>query len=203
MESLAPFGLAFVALLVAVDAAAAVPVFVALTEHDDAKERARTLRLSVVTALLAGLGFMLVGRALFRALGVTVADFQVAGGAVLFAISVNDILRSKEDRRLANAQSPSGVGVVPLGVPLLVGPAVLTTLLSSVDGYGAIPTLVAFVANMALAWAILSRAEWITRVIGVAGTKGVAKLMSLLMAAIGVMMIRRGVHALLEQGLLG
>ena len=202
MDSVHPYLLAFVALFVAVDAVAVVPVFVSLTEDDSSEDRARTLRLSVMTALIAGLGFMAVGRAVFTALGVTVADFQVAGGAVLFAISVNDILRSKEDRRLANA-SPAGVGVVPMGVPLLVGPAVLTTLLSSVDGFGPLATLAAFVLNMGVAWAILSRAEWITRVVGTAGTKGIAKLMSLLMAAIGVMMIRRGLETILAPGALG
>lgn len=201
MEAFAPLALAFVALFVAVDVAAAVPAFITLTEGQSAAERARTLRASVLTALVAGLSFMAVGRAIFRVLGVTVADFQVAGGAVLFAISLNDILRSKEDRRLANAAPAAGVGVVPLGVPLIVGPAVLTTLLSAADTFGAAATLVGFLANLVVAWAVLGRSEWITRVIGAAGTKGVAKVMSLLMAAIGVMLVRRGLETLIAGGL--
>lgn len=191
--SASPYLLAFIPLFVAIDAAAVVPVFLALTEDQERQERALTLKLSVLTGLLAGLGFLALGRAVFSVLGVTVADFQVAGGAVLFVISVTDLVHSKEDRRLANT-SP---GVVPLGVPLIVGPAVLTTLLGSVTTYGLVETLVSFVVNMALAWAILSQAEWITRVIGRGGTRGVAKVMSLLLAAIGVMMIRHGIEAIL------
>src|SRR5688572_30397879 len=136
--------LAFIPLFVAIDAAAVVPPFLALTEDSSRDERARTLRASVVTALLVGLGFLALGRAVFGVLGITIADFQVAGGAVLFVISVSDLLRAKDERRLANT-SP---GAVPLGVPLIVGPAVLTTLLSSVGSYGLWPTLAAFVVNM-------------------------------------------------------
>jgi multiple antibiotic resistance protein len=194
MEYVRPYLLAFVPLFVAIDAVAVVPSFLALTEEEAAAQRARTLRLSVVTGLLAGLGFLVLGRGVFRLLGVTIADFQVAGGAVLFAISVTDLIAPRDPRLLPGASA----GVVPLGVPLLVGPAVLTTLLSSLNSHGILVTLVAFVVNMLVAWAILSRAGLVTRVLGLQGTRGFAKVMSLLMAAIGVTMVRRGIEALLS-----
>src|SRR5688572_27028900 len=166
MEHVRPYLLAFVPLFVAIDAVAVVPSFLALTEDEASAQRARTLRLSVVTGLLAGLGFLMLGRGVFRLLGVTIADFQVAGGAVLFAISVTDLIAPRDPRLMPGASA----GVVPLGVPLLVGPAVLTTLLSSLDTHGILVTLVAFVVNMLLAWAILARAGLVTRVLGVQGT---------------------------------
>jgi len=193
MEHVRPYLLALVPLFVAIDAIAVVPSFLALTEDEERAQRARTLRLSVVTGLLAGLGFLVLGRGVFRLLGVTIADFQVAGGAVLFVISVVDIIAPRDPRLLPGASA----GVVPLGVPLLVGPAVLTTLLSSLNSHGILVTLVAFVVNMLLAWAFLSRASFVTRVLGVQGTRGFAKVMSLLMAAIGVTMMRRGLEALI------
>ena len=192
MSGIEPYLLAFIALFVAIDAAATVPVYLALTEGASADERRRTLRLSCLTALSVGLGFLAVGRAVFHVLGITIADFQVAGGALLFTLSVADLVGAREEHRFTG--SP---GVVPLGVPLIVGPAVLTTLLIAVDSYGLLPTLCAFLVNMLIAWAMLARAAWITRLIGKEGSRGVAKVMALLMAAIGVMMMRRGIQSFL------
>lgn len=196
MTELQALALAFIPLFVAIDAIAVVPAFLSLTEGESAQERARTLRASVVTGLLAGLGFLVLGRIVFRLLGITIPDFQIAGGAVLFAVSLTDILGSKERRRLRNASA----GVVPLGVPLLVGPAVLTTLLVTVETFGLVESLIAFVLNMLIAWIILARADLMTRLLGAGGSRGVAKIMSLLMAAIGVTMMRRGLQAILEGG---
>lgn len=193
MDMLTALGLAFIPLFVAIDALAVVPAFLALTEGETKAERAHTLRGAVLAGLLAGLAFLALGRLVFRLLGITIPDFQIAGGAVLFAVSLTDILGSKERRRLRNASS----GVVPLGVPLLVGPAVLTTLLVTVDSFGLVESVVAFVLNMALAWLVLSKSDWLTKLMGRGGSRGVAKVMSLLMAAIGVTMIRRGLQALI------
>lgn len=193
MDMLTALGLAFIPLFVAIDALAVVPAFLALTEGETRAERAHTLRGAVLAGLLAGLAFLALGRLVFRLLGITIPDFQIAGGAVLFAVSLTDILGSKERRRLRNASS----GVVPLGVPLLVGPAVLTTLLVTVDSFGLVESVVAFVLNMALAWLVLSQSDWLTKLMGRGGSRGVAKVMSLLMAAIGVTMIRRGLQALI------
>ena len=193
MEALRPYLLAFIPLFVAIDAIAVVPAFLGLTEGSSQLERARILRASVITGLCAGLAFLGVGRAVFHLLGVTLFDFQIAGGAVLFNIAVRDLVHSKEERRLANT-SP---GVVPLGVPLIVGPAVLTTLMTFSGTSGVVPTAVAFVVNMGLAWLILSQADPITRLLGQGGSRGVAKVMSLLVAAIGVTMMRRGLEGLL------
>jgi multiple antibiotic resistance protein len=196
METLRGFGLAFIPLFVAIDALAVVPAFLTLTEDESRNERARTLRDSALTGLVAGLGFLAIGRLVFRLLGITIPDFQIAGGAVLFAVSLTDLIGSKERRRLTSASA----GVVPLGVPLLVGPAVLTTLLVTVDSFGLVQSIVAFVLNMLLAWLILSRAELLTKLLGSGGSRGVAKIMSLLMAAIGVTMMRRGLQAFLAGG---
>lgn len=196
MNQLSQFGLALIPLFIAIDAIAVVPAFLSLTEGDTPGERARTLRSSVLTGLLAGLGFLAVGRIVFKFMGITIPDFQIAGGAVLFAVSLTDLIGSKERRRLESASA----GVVPLGVPLLVGPAVLTTLLVTVDSFGLVESVVAFVLNMGAAWLILSRAEVMTRLLGAGGSRGVAKIMSLLMAAIGVTMMRRGLQAFLLPG---
>jgi multiple antibiotic resistance protein len=93
------------------------------------------------------------------------------------------------------------VGIVPLGVPLIVGPAVLTTTIISVDTYGYIPTIISLIVNLVFAWLVFSRAALVIRVLGEGGAKGVGKVVSLLLAAIAVMMIRMGVIEMLQTGM--
>ena len=84
------------------------------------------------------------------------------------------------------------LGVVPLGTPLLVGPAVLTAALMLARQYGLLVTLLAVVANIVLAGMVLSSAGTMTRVLGEAGSKALSKVADLFLAAYAVMMIRRG-----------
>jgi multiple antibiotic resistance protein len=84
------------------------------------------------------------------------------------------------------------LGPVPIGVPLIVGPAVLTTLLLLAREYGFIYTAIATVINILIAGMIFLLSELIMRLLGGSGTKIVSKIASLFLAAIAVMMVRKG-----------
>jgi multiple antibiotic resistance protein len=84
------------------------------------------------------------------------------------------------------------MGVVPLGIPLVVRPAVLTTIIVTVDSYGYIPTITALVVNLFIVWIVFLKSNFIYRVMGEGGFKAFAKVASLILAAIAVMMIKRG-----------
>src|SRR5215470_4568454 len=157
------FWLCFLPLLVAVDAIGIVPLFISLTERLDRQQRRHIILQSVLTATAVALTFVLAGNALLRLLGITVADFMVAGGTLLFVFSLSDLIAPQ---RAAAAETVS-LGAVPLGVPLLAGPAVLTTSLLLVDQYGRLATTVALVANMVLAGVVLRFAEVLHRLLGV------------------------------------
>jgi multiple antibiotic resistance protein len=90
------------------------------------------------------------------------------------------------------------LGVVPIGTPLLAGPATLTTTLILVGNYGYFPVIAALIANFMIAWVILYKAELIIRIIGINGARAFAKVASLLLAAIAVKMIRSGLFAILK-----
>src|SRR3989338_9876481 len=107
------FFLAFVPIFVAVDALGMLPVYLGLTGRMRPTERQRLVRLSIVTALLVALSFLLVGRLVFLWLGITFADFLVAGGAILFILSIRDLLSFEKKIRV----SDGSIGVVPLAVP--------------------------------------------------------------------------------------
>jgi multiple antibiotic resistance protein len=87
---------------------------------------------------------------------------------------------------------------MPLGVPLIAGPAVLTGLLTLGRTHGRIVTLVAFALNLLLVWVALRWATVLHRSLGAAGSQAVAKVSNLLLAAIGVTFIRLGVEAALR-----
>lgn len=189
MVDLKIFFLTFIPIFVAVDAVGVLPIFMSFTQGMTAKNKKKLITQSVITATIVALSFMFVGKAIFRALGVTVSDFQVAGGTVLLFISLSDLLQPDKSRR----HPTSTTGVVPIGTPLIVGPAVLTTVIMLIDIYGIWPTVISLLINIILVWVIFNFSGFISKVLGAGGLKGLSKVASLLLAAIAVMMIRKGI----------
>ncbi len=177
----------------AVDAIGTLPIYISLTEKMERAEKRRVLFESLVTALCLAVGFIFLGKLIFRFLGITVGDFMVAGGAVLFCIAILDIMGSQGDRRISQKQ----LGVVPLGTPLLAGPALLATSLLIIEEYGIVQTLISVTLNIAIAGGIFSLSALLGRVLGAAGSKALSKITSLFLAAIAVMIVRKGLVSLL------
>jgi multiple antibiotic resistance protein len=173
---------------VAMDAIGVLPFFMGFTESLKLKEKRRILVQSIITAFLIGIVFLFLGKWIFKILGVLVADFKIAGGLVLLAISLRDILTYEKAHKL----SPETMGAVPIGTPLITGPAVLTTIIILLDSYGVFFTVTSFVVNLLITWAIFFYADAISNFLGKAGSKAFSKIASLLLAAIAVMMIRKG-----------
>lgn len=153
---------------------------------------------SVITAMIVALLFLFVGEAILRFMGITVADFMIAGGIVLFLIAVGDLL-TVEKMTFAKI-SPEDLGPVPLGVPLIVGPAVLTTIMLLVREYGFLATTLATVSNIIIAGVLFTFSEIIMKVIGNSGTKIMSKIANLFLAAIAVMMVRKGLITFIQCG---
>lgn len=187
-----PYILTFIQIFVAVDAIGNIPLFIALVEGVSKKQRQKVIIESVTTATVVALLFMLVGKWLLRFIGVTIPDFQVAGGVLLFVISLRLLLPGTIRSFLSDGHGKE-VGVFPLGTPLITGPAVLTTTLMMLDSFGITPTFVSLVVNMAIVWITLVKADAIIKLMGVSGTRAFSKIMYILLAAIGVMMVRRGI----------
>lgn len=190
------FLLCFVPLFVAVDAIGIMPTFLALTEGVEPARIHRIIRQSVVTAAIVALAFLAIGKLLLQFLGITVNDFTIAGGTLLFVLSLSDLLTAEKGRRDVD---PDSLGPVPIGVPLMVGPAVLTTTILLVDRHGPYLTAAAALLNILIAGGVLWLSQPINRILGKSGSKTLSKIASLVLAAIGVMMIRTGVLALITQ----
>jgi len=192
MEALRPYILSFIPLFVAVDAIANIPIFLSLVEHTSKPARKKIVLDAVVTATAVAIIFMFVGKWVFSLLGITIPDFQIAGGALLFVIAVRLLLPGVQKSVLTSSHDKD-MGVFPLGTPLITGPAVLTTTLMMMNSFGVLATLVAVVLNMFFVWITLVKADTIMKGIGPSGTRAFSKIMYILLAAIAVMMIRHGI----------
>ncbi|MBM3255681.1 MAG: MarC family protein [Candidatus Omnitrophica bacterium] len=198
LKLIEPFVLTFIPIFVAVDAIGNIPLFVSLVEGSSHKQRERIIRDSATTATVVAILFMFVGKWVLRFIGITIPDFQIAGGLLLFAIAVY-LLLPGVSKGLFSVGHAKDIGVFPLGTPLITGPAVLTTTLMMLDSFGTAPTFISLILNMLIVWFTLARADFIMRIMGAAGTRAFSKIMYILLAAIGVMMVRRGIMGVMLQ----
>ncbi|MCL4534392.1 MAG: MarC family protein [Bacteroidetes bacterium] len=186
----------FVPIFVAMDPLGAVPLVIGWTGDLLPAERRLQFRYALLTALAVGLAFLVGGKWLLGVLGVGVPDFQIAGGLVLLVLAVNDILAAG-GRETRGSPRSADFGVVPIGTPLLAGPATLTTLLVLLDRYGPLFTVLAFLVNLLIAWRLFQQAGDLTRLFGQNGLRATSKVISLLLAGIAIKFIREGVMLIL------
>jgi len=182
--------LPFIPLFVAFNVIGILPIFVSLTSEMVPSERKRVIHQSILTGFLASIGFLALGKTIFALLGISVSDFQIAGGILLFIISIVDLIFPEKTRTFPKET----MGIVPIGIPLIVGPAVLTLLLMIVHTYGYISTLLCLILNFFLVWLVFGQSHSIMQLMKEGGAKGIGKVSSLLLAAFAMMMIRMGLE---------
>lgn len=197
------FLLGFIPLFVAIDVFGVLPLFVGITEGMDERSRRRLTTQATLTAFFISLLFLFAGKLLFSFLGITEADFRVGGGVVLLVLAVGDLVSSIDTERSPSIGAATigltgkeTIGVVPIGIPLIMGPAALTTILVLVDTYGYMATVGSLLANLFLVWMVFRSAGTMTRVMGRAGSRAVSRVAALFLAGIAVMMIRSGIQSM-------
>jgi multiple antibiotic resistance protein len=201
-EWLSPYVLCFVPLFAAMDPVGMAPYYIATVEGRPESARRKVVFQALATALAVGLAFVFLGMWLLGLLGVTVPDFEIAGGLLLLVIAIADLVTlEKIARRVASGppdEEDDAPGVVPLGVPLIVGPAVVTSSITLLGQYGRAPCVAAFVANLALVGLVFWQSERLLKLLGRAGVRATSKVVSLLLAAIAVKFIRTGIEEILR-----
>lgn len=188
--------LSFIPLFVSMDPVGIIPMYLSLTRELSRDEKRTIVKDSILTALVLGVIFVFGGKIIFKLLGISVSDFAIAGGLLLFTFSILDLLR-EENPEIKRKPSAS-LGVFPIGTPIVVGPAVLTTLIILVDTQGFVSTLIAFGLNLIILAAALLKADVILLLLREGGARAFVKIMSILLAAIGIMMVRRGIMQLIS-----
>jgi len=182
------FFVAFIPIFVAIDPIGLVAMFIGLATNVSHEQQRRQGFIGIMTALCIAVGFVFLGEVIFNALGITDADFQVAGGLILLGLAGRELLNVGPQAH----EGSDDFGVVPLGMPLIAGTALLTALLILVDAVGLVFTLLALLVNLALVALAFWNADWFTRLLGRQGLRAISKIVALLLAAIAVSLIRRG-----------
>lgn len=192
---LSSFASSFVLLFSVFDVFGTVPVFLALTQ-DYADHRAQIVRDSVVIATLILLIFATVGQLVFQVLGITINDFKIAGGIILFIIALDNLRgRISQTRVIAAGE----IAAFPLATPLMAGPgAISTVMIYSNPPYGLLEIYLVILLNSVVTYIVLERASWVQRALGKNGTQVFTRIVGLLIAAIGIAFIREGILGIIQ-----
>jgi multiple antibiotic resistance protein len=182
---------AFIKLFVTIDPLGMLPVFLALTAGMSPARRREVTYEGVLFALAIAFAFMVLGNAIFRYIGITEADFRIAGGGILLLLAMIDLLIPGKPAVTEEAT----VGIFPLAMPLIAGPATLTTtlVLAKSADYGFAYTSASLAINFALLLIVLLSANGIIKLIGLNALRGISKLVMVLLAALAVNLIRMGI----------
>jgi multiple antibiotic resistance protein len=200
---------AFSSLFVIVDPVAAVPAFVAMTSRDTVSQRLRMARVACLVMVGLLTGFALVGQSLLHLLGITLPAIQVAGALVLLLVAL-DMLRAQRSavqetaEETAAGSSKEDIAITPLAVPMLAGPAAISTVIL----LEAQATTWAHRGMLLACLVLVGLASYIIFALGATGAKWlspiadriITRLMGLLLAALAVQFIFNGLKG--EEGLL-
>jgi multiple antibiotic resistance protein len=187
-EFAAKFLQAFIPMFVAIDPIGLAAIFLGLGQGIAAKQRQHIARQATMTGGAVALGFLFLGASIFKAIGISASEFQIAGGLILFILAARELINSAAKPE----KLPHDFGVVPLGMPLIAGPALITTLIAMAQTHGMAVALSALAANLLLVILAFTFSDRLGRLIGATGMRAISKIISMLLAAIAVNMIRRG-----------
>jgi len=188
------FVLTFVPLFIVIDAIGNLPFVVQLSEGLSRHEAVRMIRLAIITASIVGLVFLFFGRFILSVLHINVGEFGIAGGIILLVLSIRYMLTG----HLVEVNQGEMVAVVPIGTPLVVGPATITTLVFLIDvqKMNLYIVLLSFALNMFISWAVFILGHQFVRFFGQGGIKAISRIFNLILAAIAISMVVRGLSLL-------
>jgi len=187
-EHLQNFVLTFVPLFIVIDALGNLPFVISLSEGMMKQERRKMIHVAIITATAVGLVFLFFGQFILRLMDISVGAFAIAGGLILLVLSI----KYMSTGRMVEAVKEEMVAVVPIGTPLTVGPATITTLLLLATQFPIYMVLISFALNMLVTWGLFMLSSYIVRFMGQGGLRAVSRVFSLLLAAIAVSMIIHG-----------
>jgi multiple antibiotic resistance protein len=199
----------FLTLFVTLDPIGLAPLFMAIAGGRTSAERRRIAGRSVVVAGAVLLSFAVGGDAVLRHLGITLDAFRVAGGILLLLIAIDMVLAQHEretEEEAAESRSRQDITVFPLAIPLMAGPAGLTSIMilsaeSRTQQGGLAIVLATCVAILALCYGALRVSGFLARILGVTGVNVITRILGILLAALAVQYIGDGVRVFLGIGL--
>ncbi len=193
----------FASILFIVDPLGAVPAYLVMVEADDPARRRQTAMKAALVATSTLVLFAAVGDAIFRLFGFTMPAFRIAGGIVLFLVAL-DMIRAQRPTQegpgeVSEGVAKSDVAVTPLGIPMLAGPAALSTvamLMSRTETWmHAAMVYSAIVVTGLVAYGTLRLAEPLYRGLGRTGIHVFSRVLGLILTSIAVQFVLDGIKA--------
>jgi multiple antibiotic resistance protein len=180
---------AFVILFIIFDPIGNIPIFHSLTQKYDSPQRKKIIRTSVLVALIILIFFAFAGVFILNFFKISINEFMIAGGILLFILAVEGLLGREEARWI----SSEDVAVVPLAMPLMAGPgAIYTVVFLMSSPYGPSYALFSIVTNIIIQYLLLAYSDKILRGIGKTGSTVISRIMAFILSAIAVGMIISG-----------
>ncbi len=183
-----------IALFVVIDPVGNVPVFIALTQKMEKTERVSVTKTAIITSAGLLFVFAVAGTQILSIFGITISSFMVAGGILLFIVSIE--LLTHGEWKFAGAGAQGESGIVPLAFPLLAGPGAITAVIISFQTAGLIVTALSIMIVIGITYVVLRYTDKIYRLIGRRGSIIVTRVFAVLIAAIAVQFIVDGARAL-------
>ncbi len=188
-----------------VDPFAVIPQFLVITADFEPADRKHVAKRAGWTCALILAGFAVAGSLLFRIFGITLPAFKIAGGIILIQIGM-DNLRAKRSstketpEEAAEGASKSDAGVIPLGIPMLAGPAAISTVMVLIGESKAwwqhVVVYAAILISSLASYLILAGADRVRGYLGDTGIRILMRLMGLILVAIAVQFIVNGMSDL-------
>jgi len=187
MDELAAYIQGFITLFIIFDPIGNIPLFQSFPAAFDEKKKRVIINNSVATALLILIFFAIAGLFVLALFGISMNDFRIAGGILLFIMSIEGLL-GKEEARWMNRED---VAIVPLATPLMAGPGSIYTVMYLMQ-QGALVAFFAMFANVALQWLLLRYSSKVMRMLGKTGSTIISRVMAFILSGIAIGMIRAG-----------
>ena len=187
-----------------VDPFAAIPSFLAITQHAEPLRRKRMARKGSLTCFIVLTSFAVAGQLIFRMFGITLPAFEIAGGLILLLIGLDMLEARRSPTQETHGDTVEGAakedaGIVPLGIPMLAGPGAISSVMVLV---GQVPTLwgwqmgailgaIAFTALVT--YLVLGAAARVRQFLGETGIRILVRIMGLLLVALAMQYFVNGI----------
>jgi multiple antibiotic resistance protein len=196
---------AFATAFTIIDPLGMIPLTVSVTGASTPVKRAAIVNQAVLVAAVVILVMGLVGKPVLDSLGITLPAFTIAGGVLLFLISVDMLFgrttgaKQTPEEEQSGAESPNPA-VFPLAVPMLAGPGTIATVLVLVTLAGGDPeklavVFAAYASAMLVTWICMRLSTQMLRLIGTTGIHVVTRLFGILLSALAVQFVINGLRA--------
>ena len=182
---------AVITLFVVIDPIGIIPLFASFTEKMQSKDRKAISQTATITAGVLLFVFAIAGTQIFAIFRIDVFSFMIAGGVLLFIVSIE--LLTHGAWRFGGDTRNDDSGVVPLAFPLLAGPGAITAVIISYQTSGVIVTIISIAIVIAITYVILLLVIPIYRILGRRGSMVITRVFAVLVAAFAVQYIVEGI----------